>query len=274
MSHPSRRVFWGLGATVLFSASALAATPGFFESIDGRSWPGNRVPTTFPAQIGTAYVYAPAGASVIVDPTCDSLSTHVMQMESTLQRGGWDVRFVHQDGTTGTAIGEQEHMNIKVGMERTDVWGTQVGFASTDGFELFPVQLGPALPTDADQSLGRVYVFGEAVDVRYGNVFESRCTGYEQVNNQVNVTFSIYGLDRKYFVIVQSLGPTPQQVRMGPYDLPSQFETGYGACMIRSMAGTGRAIVDGVECISSAVMEIDPIEHENETSREPSRRTR
>lgn len=274
MTVTRHRIALGLAACALSATVAVAGTPGFFESIDGRAWPGNRVPTTFDAQIGTAYVYAPAGASVIPDPTCDTLSTDVMQMDSTLQRGGWDVRFVHQAGTTGTAIGEQEHMNIKVGQERTDVWGTQVGFASTDGFELFPVQLGPALPSDADQSLGRVYVFGAATEARYGNVFLSQCTGVEQVNYQVNVTFAIYGLDHKYFVVVTSFGPTPQRVTMGPYDLPSQFNTGYGACMIRSMAGTGRSIVDGVECISSAVMEIDPIESTNTTSREPGRRRR
>ena len=273
MSLSLRRLVPTLAACAL-ATSALAGTPGFFESIDGRSWPGNRVPTTFDAQIGTAYVYAPAGASVIEDPTCDTLSTHVLQMDSTVGRGGWDVRFVHQDGVIGAPIAEQEVMQIKVGMERTDAWGTQVGFASTDGFEVFPVQLGPALAADADQSLGRIYVFGAPTQLQYGNVFASQCGGVEQVNNQVNVVFSIYGLDRKYFVTVTSFGPVPAQVRMGPYDLPAQFQTGYGACMIRSMAGTGRAIVDGVECIAATLQEIDPIEHETLTSREPSRRRR
>lgn len=273
MTRSVRRLTLSLGACAL-AASAFAGTPAFFESIDGRAWPGNRVPTQFPAQIGTAYVYAPSGARVIDDPTCDSLSSHVMEMTSTIDRGGWDVRFVHQDGPAGSAIAEQEHMNIKVGQERTDVWGTQIGFASTDGFEVFPVQLGPAQAADADQSLGRVYVFGEPTDLRYGNVFQSACSGFTQVNNQVNVTFALYGLDRQYFVIVQSFGPTPQQLRMGPYALPAQFDTGYGCCMIRGMAGTGRSIVDGVECIGSSVLEIDPIESRNETSREPSRRRR
>jgi hypothetical protein len=258
----------------LVASAALAGTPAFVENLDGRTFPGGRVPNTFPAQIGTAYVYAPAGARIVPDPTCDALSTDVMELDSTTARGGWDVRFVHQSGTTGAAIAEQELMAIKVGQEQTNVWGTQVGFASTDGFEVFPVQLGPALAADADQSLGRVYVFGAPTALRYGNVYASQCTGVQQVNNQVNVTFALYGLDRQYFVIVQSFGPTPQQVRMGPYDLPAQFDTGYGACMIRSMAGTGRSIVDGVECIAATVTEIDPITHDNQTSREPARRRR
>ena len=71
---------------------------------------------------------------------------------------------------------KQEHMNIKVGQERTDVWGTQVGFASTDGYELFPVQLGPALATDADQSLGRIYVFGAPTDLSPTNYKVARRT--------------------------------------------------------------------------------------------------
>lgn len=261
-------------AFVLIATSSFAGTPGFFESLDGRQFPGNRVPTSFDAQIGTAYVYAPAGAVIAEDPTCDALSTDIMVLDSTVQRGGWDVRFVHQSGTVGQAIGTQETMAIKVGAERTNVWGTQVGFSSTDGFELFPVQLGPALPTDADQTLGRIYVFGEASSLRYGNVFQSVCTGLDQVNYQVNVEFKIYGEDRQYFVVVQSFGPTPQQERFGPFDLPAQFETGYGACMIRCMAGAGRSIVDGVECISSAVTELDPIMDDNQASREPNRRRR
>ena len=267
------RLGLALAATGL-AASTLAGTPEFFESLDGRTFPGGRIPNSFSAQIGTAYVYAPSGASLIADPTCDVLSTDVMRLESTTSRGGWDVRFVHQAGTTGMPIGIQETMALKLGQERTDVWGVQAGFSSTDGFEVFPIQLGPALASDADQSLGRVYLFGSATSLRYGNVFDSVCTGLAQVNNQVNVTFVIYGEDHVYFVNVQSFGPTPQQQRFGPFDLPAQFDTGYGACMIRSMAGTGVAIADGVECIAQAVEELDPINDDNRTSRDPSRRRR
>jgi hypothetical protein len=264
-----RHLCAGLGALTLASV-ATAGTPDFVENMDGRN---GRVPTTFPATLGTVHAFAPAGADFVADPTCDPLSTDVMMVDSTLTRGGFEVRFVHQEGPVGEHLEEQEVMAMKVGQVDTSVWGAKIGFASTDNHQVLPVQLGPALPTDPDPQFGRVYVFGEATPVRYGSVTASTCTGFVQQDNRVNVEFKLYGEDRIYYIVVESLGPIPTRMKVGPFDIPEPvLETGYGSCMIMGQAGIGQVMVDGVECIASAVQEIDPIQDDNRTHREVGRR--
>ena len=269
------------GSTLLLTAlgtalavSAQAATPAFSENFDGRRFPRNEVPTSFPAQLGDALVFAPAGASIQADPSCDPLSTDIMVVESTIAAGGFEVRFVHQDGPTGQALAEQEVMALKLGQARTDLWGAQPGFTSVDGFQVLPLQLGPALDTDTDKSLGRIYLFGEPTDLRYGSIFDSVCDGFVRTNNQVNVDFRLYGTSMVYYVGVQVFGPVPMAQRFGPFPLPAQFENGYGACMVLGQAGCGRVAIDGVECVGAAVQELDPLQDGNSTHRETGRRSR
>jgi hypothetical protein len=278
MSRPLHRFFSPIilaASAAALASVAVAGTPDFLENMDGRNFPGNRVPTQWSATLGSVYTFAPAGASIQPDPTCDGLSTDVMVVDSTLSRGGFEVRFVHQEGAAGEELDVQEIMALKVGQERTDVWGMKVGFASTDNLQELPVQLGPALPSDPDPQFGRVYVFGQPTPVRYGNVFASTCSGLIPQDNRVNVEFKFYGEDRIYYIVIQSFGPVPQAMRLGPFDIPEPIvRAGYGSCMTQAQAGIGRAMVDGVECIASAIPEIDPISDTNDTHRETIRRRR
>ena len=275
-----RRILLSLGFT-LVAAAAIAGTPAFQHTFDTDNFPGNRIPGNFQASIGEAYVFSSSPAMVVDDPTCDSLSTKVLRADVPFNGGDFRVLFVHQDGANhhpGSPIGEQEIMALKVGQVRTDVFGLKVGFESVGlnggpGFQVFPIQLGPALPTDMDQASGRIYLNGDATDIRYGNVMNSVCSGPGAVNNQVNVAFKLYGQDRLFFVEVTSFGPTPARATWGPFDLPAPFDNGYGACHIYAPAGTGTIIADGVECIGSSANSIDPINTLDSTHRDP-RRTR
>jgi hypothetical protein len=274
-----RRVLLTL-SLVLVATTSLAGTPAFQHTFDDDNYPGGRIPQRFDATIGEAYVFTATPATLVDDPTCDVLSTKVLRADVPLGVGDFRVLFVHQDGHEhhpGSAIAEQEIMALKVGQVRTDVFGLKVGFESVGlaggpGFQVFPIQLGPALPTDVDQASGRVYLNGAPTDVRYGNVMSSVCSGPGMVNNQVNVAFKLYGEDRLFFVEVTSFGPRPMRQTYGPFDLPDAFDNGYGACHIYAPAGTGTVIVDGVECIAQAPNSIDPINGTDRNHRDPIRR--
>ena len=266
----------------LVAAGALAGTPAFQHTFDNDSYPGNRIPQHFQAELGEVYVFAQQPAMLVDDPTCDSLSTKVLKADVPFGSGDFRVLFVHQDGASvhpGSTIGEQEIMALKVGQARTDVFGLKVGFESVGlnggpGFQVFPIQLGPALATDGDPQFGRIYLNGVATALRYGNVMASVCSGPGAVNNQVNVSFKLYGQDRLFFVEVTSFGPKPQRQTFGPFDLPAAFDNGYGACHIYAPSGTGTVIVDGVECIASSPNTIDPINDGSLNHRDPARRRR
>lgn len=276
-----RRILLALAGTLVVTG-ALAGTPAFQHTFDQDSFPGNRVPQNFQAELGEIFVYSPRPALLVDDPTCDTLSTKVLKTDLPLGGGDLRVLFVHQHGEDhrpGTPLGEQEVMSLKVGQERTDVFGLKVGFESVGlnggpGFQVFPIQLGPALATDSDPQFGRIYLNGEPTALRYGNVFASVCSGPGSVNNQVNIALKLYGEDRLFFVEVTSFGPRPQRQTFGPFDLPAAFDAGYGACHIYAPAGTGQVIVDGVECIAAALNEIDPINDGSLNHREPTRRQR
>lgn len=274
-----RRILFCL-AGVLAATAVIAGTPAFQHTFDNDSYPGGRIPAQFQAEIGQTYVFSSAPAMLVDDPTCDTLSTKVMKADVPFGGGDFRVLFVHQDGANhhpGSAVGEQEVMALKLGQVRTDVFGLKVGFESVGlnggpGFQVLPIQLGPALASDADQRFGRVYLNDTPTDIRYGNVLNSVCSGLSQVNNQVNVAFKLYGEDKLFFVEVTSFGPTPQRRTFGPFDLPPAFDNGYGACHVYAPAGTGTVFVDGPECIASSPNSIDPINNGDSTHRDPARR--
>lgn len=261
-------------ALAAWATTALADTPAFFESVDGRTFPRNEVPTVWDAQLGTVYSYIPAGGEVIGDPTCDGLSTDVILAHTDPLIGGFEVNFTHQEEPGGHEIGELETMSLKLGQVNTDVWGAMAGFKSVTGFEVDVVQLGPAAPGSPNPELGEVYVFGQPTGLRFGNVMDSVCSGFDRMDNRVNVEFKLYGPNGVFFVVVQAFGSQPQQQTYGPFDLHESFGEGYGACFIRAGAQTGDVVFDGVECISSSVIPIDPINDDNETARESGRRRR
>ena len=276
-----RRFFLGLAVAGAFAATAaIAGTPAFQHTFDNDSYPGGRIPAHFQAEIGETYVFSSSPTMLVDDPMCDSLSTKVMRADVPFGAGDFRVLFVHQDGADhhpGSPIAEQEVMALKLGQVRTDVFGLKVGFESVGlnggpGFQVLPIQLGPALPGDANQSLGRVYLNDAPTDIRYGNVLDSVCSGLGSVNNQVNVAFKLYGEDRLFYVEVTSFGPTPQRRTFGPFDLPSAFDNGYGACHVYAPAGTGTVFVDGPECIAASPNSIDPINDGGNTHRDPTRR--
>ena len=276
-----RRILFSV-ATALLATAALAGTPAFQHTFDNDNWPGGRIPAQFQAELGQAYIFSSQPAMLVPDPTCDTLSTKILRADVPFGAGDFRALFVHQDGQDhhpGSPIGEQEVMSLKVGQVRTDVFGMKVGFESVGlnggpGFQVFPVQLGPALATDPDPQFGRIYINGEPTTLRYGNVLDSVCSGPDQVNYQVNVALKLYGQDRLFYVEVTSFGPTPQRKTFGPYDLPAAFDNGYGACHVYAPSGTGRVYVDGVECIASSPHVIDPINSGDTNHREPARRTR
>ncbi len=276
-----RRILFAL-ATCTLATVALAGTPAFQHTFDNDSFPGGRIPQTFQAELGQIYVFSPTPARLVPDPTCDSLSTQVLSADLPYGSGDLRVLFVHQHGDEhypGSPLGEQEVMSLKVGQQRTDVFGMKVGFESVGvnggpGFQVFPVQLGPALPTDTDRQYGRVYVNDQPTSLRFGDVTQSICSGPASVNNQVNVALKLYGQDRLFFVEVTSFGPVAQRQTFGPFALPSAFDNGYGACHVYAPAGTGTVIVDGVECIASAPIEIDPINDGATNHRDTNRRSR
>lgn len=276
-----RRVLFA-AASSLLAACALAGTPAFQHTFDNDSFPGGRIPQHFLAELGDIYVYSPRPASLVADPTCDSLSTKVLMTDLPVGQGDLRVLFVHQDGADihpGSPLGEQEIMSLKVGQQRTDVYGIKVGFESVGvnggpGFQVFPVQLGPALATDADPQFGRIYLNGLPTDIRYGDVTQSVCSGPGSVNYQVNVALKLYGQDRLFFVEVTSFGPRPMRQTFGPFDLPDAFDNGYGACHVYAPAGSGTVMVDGVECIANSPNTIDPINDGSLNHRDPTRRQR
>jgi hypothetical protein len=271
-----------VSAVLLCASAALAGTPAFQHTFDNDNFPGNRVPQHFQAELGEIYVLSSTPTHIAPDPTCDSLSTQVLQADlPTLDSGDVRVLFVHQDGDADHVhgIGEQEVMSLKVGQQRTDVFGIKVGFESVGvnggpGYQVFPVQLGPAVAGDTEPEYGRIYVNGEATTLRYGNVEDSVCSGAGQVNFQVNVALKLYGLDHIYYVEVTSFGPRPQRQTFGPFDLPPAFDNGYGACHVYAPAGSGTVVVDGVECIANAPVTIDPINDGSRNHRIPVRRSR
>lgn len=270
-------------AACLVAGSAVAGTPAFQHTFDNDTFAGGRVPQYFQAELGEIYVLSQQAARLVDDPTCDSLSTKVL-MADLPDMGSGDMRvlFVHQHGEDvypGSPLGEQEVMTLKVGQQRTDVFGMKVGFESVGlnggpGFQVFPVQLGPALDTDPDPQFGRIYVNGAPTALRFGDVTRSACSGPGSVNYQVNVALKLYGQDRVFFVEVTSFGPTPQRQNFGPFDLPDAFDNGYGACHVYAPAGSGTVMVDGVECVASSPNTIDPINDGSLNHRDPARRRR
>jgi hypothetical protein len=270
-------------AGLLLASTATAGTPAFNHTFDNDAFGGGRIPQHFQAELGEIYVLSSQTARLVADPTCDSLSTKVLMADlPTVGAGDMRVLFVHQHGDQhfpGSPLGEQEVMSLKVGQQRTDVFGLKIGFESVGlaggpGFQVFPVQLGPALATDADPQFGRVYVNGEPTSLRFGDVTQSVCEGLGTVNYQVNVALKLYGQDRIFYVEVTSFGPRPQRQTFGPFDLPDAFDAGYGACHVYAPAGSGTVMVDGVECIASAPNEIDPINDGALNHRDSTRRSR
>lgn len=261
--------------TLLVVSVASARTPSFSETFDDETVT-RTLPASFPADLGTVYVSA-FEAGIELDPTCDGLSTHALVLNAPLGEQPFEVRFHHDHPAPGGDIHLEaiEQFTLKVGAERTDAYGLKLGFESQGGFQSLPVQFGPARDGDPDPQFGNLYVNGEITDIKYGNVFDSVCSGPDRFDAQVLVTFTMLGEDGQYFIEIQSNAPVPTRERFGPFEIPAAvLAEGYGACMAHGQSGSGRILLDGAECLVASPIEIPPINGETLTHRESVRRTR
>lgn len=261
-------------ALALFAvASVSAETPTFSELFEDQGRQRN-VPVSFPADIGTVFVSA-HDVAIDADVSCDSLSDWAMYVDSPLNTQPFEVRFLHdhpeyRDEAGNFLLGERETFTLKLGVEEVTRFGVEVGFTSVEGAQFKPVTFGPASDGASDADLfGEIYVQGEPTGLRYGNVFESVCSGANRMDGQVLVTFDLYGLDGIYYVTIQSNAPMPERRMFGPFDIPEAVMTqGYGACMVSGRSGTGRALVDGATCLAASTHELQPIQTDQNTHRD------
>jgi hypothetical protein len=255
------------------SSLAAAKTPTFAELFDdnGRQ---NRLPISFPADIGTVFVSAES-AVIDNDVTCDGLSTLAMYVDSPINAAPFEVRFLHDhDADLGDVLlDERETFTLKLGASEIDRYGARVGYESRGGFQFLPVQFGPASDAVGEQDrYGEIYVHGEPTGIRYMNVFDSVCSGSSRMDGQVLVSFDMLGDDLQYFITVTSFAPTPQREVFGPYDIPEAvIQEGYGACMVSGRSGSGRVLLDGATCLAAAPVELLPIADDESAHREATR---
>jgi len=271
-----RRVLVALAAAAFAAPVALADTPTFSELFEDQGRV-QRVPVTFPADIGTVFVSADE-SSIDDDVSCDPLSNLALYVASDIDRPPFEVRFLHDEPDMGPDhhVGERETFTLKLGVEEVTRYGATVGYESAGGFRFTPIQFGPAshgLP-DADR-FGEIYVQGEPTGLRYGNIFDSVCSGPNRMDAQVLVTFEMLGEDAQYFITIQSNAPVPQRATFGPYAIPDPvLDEGYGACMVFGRSGTGRVMADGATCLAASPHELLPINDDSSTHRQTARRTR
>ena len=263
-----------LAALALFAVGSVAAeTPTFSELFEDQGRQMN-VPVTFPADIGTVFVSA-FDSSIERDVSCDSLSEWAMYVDSPLNTQPFEVRFLHDhpdyvDDSGNFLLDERETFTLKLGVEEVTRFGVEVGFTSVEGAQFKPVTFGPAAEGASQADLfGELYVNGEPTGMRYGNVFESVCSGAGRMDGQVLVTFDLYGLDGIYYITIQSNAPQPQRQMFGPFDIPEAvMNEGYGACMVSGRSGSGRALVDGATCLAASTHELQPIQTDQNTHRD------
>ena len=243
-------------AVIFFAASALQAeTPTFSELFEDQGTI-NRLPVTFPADIGTVFVSAD-DSNIGPDVSCDPLSDLAMYVDSQVNRPPFEIRFMHThpDDPDTHEIGERETFKLKMGAEEVDRYGPTVGYESKHGFRFFVVQFGPAAEgsVDADR-FGELYIHGEPSGIRFGNIFDSVCSGPDRMDAQVFVKFEMLGDDGIYFVTLKSNAPYPQRETFGPFQIPDVvLEEGYGSCLILGPSGSGRIMADGATCLSSSL---------------------
>jgi hypothetical protein len=267
------KTFTLAAVALLVAGTAFAGTPTFSETFDDNAR-RNNLPVTFAADIGTVFVSAHE-ASIADDISCDSLSTRAMYVDSPLNTQPFEVRFLHDhpeyvDDSGNFLLDERETFTLKLGAEEVDRFGIEVGFSSVNGAQFKHVSFGPAVEgsNDADR-FGELYVMGEPTGIRYGNIFDSVCSGLNRMDGQVLVTYDLYGQDGIYYITLQSNAPTPMREMFGPYDIPEAVLTeGYGACMVTGRSGCGRALVDGAECLAASTHELQPIQDDRGTHRD------
>ncbi len=258
---------------LLVAGTALAGTPTFSETFDDNAR-RNNLPVTFAADIGTVFVSA-HDAAIADDISCDSLSTRAMYVDSPVNTQPFEVRFLHDhpeyvDDSGNFLLDEREHFTLKLGAEEVDRFGMEVGFSSVQGAQFKVVSFGPAVEgaLDADQ-FGELYVHGQPTGIRYGNIFDSVCSGADRFDAKVLVSFDLYGQDGIYYITLTSNAPTPVREMFGPFDIPEAvMAEGYGACMVSGRSGSGRALVDGAECLASSTHELQPIQTDRGTHRD------
>ena len=152
---------------VVCMGSAMAAEVHFrcdheSDTVRAQFVPGDQVPLGgYAVDIGWMETYT-EDAWIITDPTCDNQSTMVLMLDGTTRVGE-----VHGYHTGAEPPGMIYEFSVKIGAERTDIFGARFGSQSPiTGYQWYFVEFGGD---------GTIWVMGKSTGIPYRNVFKSNC---------------------------------------------------------------------------------------------------